>query len=163
MLAVREAGFKDIPEIVGLWTEFMALHDKIVLGRNKKLGPYIAKRKAASDNYRNFLQEKLKSKKGTVFLAEVDGKPAGFTLVFEKDEIPIFEIKKIGYVSDLFVKEEFRGLGISSKLRDKAINWFKKKGLKHMSIGLYNDNEFAHSVYKRWGFFDYKVEMRRQI
>ncbi len=163
MLEIREASLKDVPEIVRLWTEFMGHHDKLVLKENKKLKSFLVKRKNAADKYKEFLQEHFKLKKGTVFLAEVDDTIVGFTLVIVKDEIPIFEIKKIGYVSDLFVKEKFRKLGISSKLRDEAITWFKKKGLKHMSIGLYNDNKFARSVYKRWGFFDYKIEMRRQI
>ena len=84
-------------------------------------------------------------------------------MVFIKDNIPIFELKELGYFSDLYVKKQFRKLGISSKLRDEAIKWFKKKKMKYISIALYPDNKFAHSVYKKWGFMDYHIEMRREI
>jgi len=93
---------------------------------------------------------------GVVFIAEVDGKTAGFSLVFVKDEIPIFEIEKYGYISDLYVKEEFRGKGVSSNLKEAAVEWCKNKGLKHVSIAVYSDNKFAHDLYNQRGFFDYK-------
>lgn len=44
-IEVRKAKLKDIPEVIKLWKEFMTDHDKIVLARNKKLKPYLEKRK----------------------------------------------------------------------------------------------------------------------
>ena len=163
MILVRKATLRDIPLVISLWKEFVKEHDMMVTDRNKKLITYVHKKLNAADMWRVFIKKQLKSKKGTVFLAQVDGTAAGFILVLVKDEIPIFKIEKMGYVSDLFVKKEFRGLGISSKLCDRAMKWLGQKGLKHVSIGLYVDNEFAHSVYKKFGFFDYKLEMRRRI
>lgn len=52
---------------------------------------------------------------------------------------------------------------LSPRLKGKAIKWLKNKGLKHVSIIVYVDNKFAHSVYRKWGFFDFKMEMRRKI
>ncbi|MAG08015.1 hypothetical protein CMO89_00940 [Candidatus Woesearchaeota archaeon] len=163
MVLIRKANVKDISSIVKLWEEFMKDHDKIVLERNERLRLYTPRKKNAADNYRAFITEQLKSRKGAIFFAEVDDNIIGFTLVIIKDEIPVFKIEKIGYISDLFVKKEHRGKGISSQLMDKSIKWLKKNNMNHISIGLYVDNEFAHSVYKKKGFFDYKIEMRREI
>ncbi|MBI2581144.1 GNAT family N-acetyltransferase [Candidatus Woesearchaeota archaeon] len=163
MISVRKAALKDIPSIAGLWCEFMKEHDKIVLVRNKKLSRYTPRKKNAENNYRSFIKKQLKSGNGAIFLAEAEDTAAGYVFVIIKDEIPVFKLKKIGYISDLYVKKALRGMKISSKLKDEAMKWLKKKGLKHISIGLYVDNEFAHSVYKKWGFFDYKLEMRRKI
>lgn len=163
MILVRKAALRDIPSVVTIWNEFMKDHVNTVLKRNKKLSIYTPRKEKAENTYRAFIKKQLKSGKGAIFLAEADATIAGYILVLIKDEIPIFKLKKIGYISDLYVKREFRGLKISSKLKDEAISWLKRKGLKHVSIGLYIDNEFAHSVYKKWGFFDYKLEMRRKM
>ncbi|MFC1800586.1 GNAT family N-acetyltransferase [Nanoarchaeota archaeon] len=164
-MKIKKAILKDLPVIVKLWVEFMKDHDKIVLKRNKKLKPYTDKinMKSAGGKYRKFVRESIKSKKGAVFIAEVDGVAVGFTLVLIKDEISVFKIKKLGHVTDLFVKEEFRGRKISSGLMSEARKWLKSKGMKYMSIGLYFDNRNAHSVYKKWGFMDFKLEMRRKV
>ncbi len=163
MALIRKADIKDIPSVVGIWKEFMREHDKIVLKKNEKLRTYTPKKKNAADNYRAFITKQLKGGKGAIFIAEIGGKLAGFTLIIIKDEIPIFKIEKIGYISDLFVKKEHSGKGLGSKLMDESINWFKKNKLKHISVGLYADNENAHLFYKKKGFFDYKFEMRRGI
>lgn len=162
MITIRKATLEDIPQIVQLWTNFMENHDEIVLKRNKRLESYVIRKKTAPNNYGSFLREQLQST-GTAFIAEVDGAAVGFTLLVVKDEIPIYKIEKIGCISDLFVKEEFRGKGISSKIRDEALKWFKMQGISNISVLLYSDNPFVHSVYKKWGFFDYKIEMRREL
>ncbi len=163
MVLVRKANIKDIPLVVGIWKEFMREHDKIVLKKNQKLRTYTPKKKNAAHKYKAFITKQLKGGKGAIFIAEIDGKVAGFTLIIIKDEIPIFKIEKIGHISDLFVKKEHRGKGLGSKLIDESIKWFKKNKLKHVSVLLYADNEHAHLVYKKKGFFDYKIEMRRSI
>jgi len=58
MLTIREALLKDIPLVVELWAKFLKQHDEIVLGRNKRLKPYLIRKKNAAKNYRKFLQEK---------------------------------------------------------------------------------------------------------
>jgi len=163
MISIRKAGLKDISLIVNIWDEFMKNHDQIVLKKNKKIKPYNDRLKNSPANYKKFVQKNLKSGKGSVFIAEVDGKVAGYTLISIKDNIPIFKLKRFGYFSDLYVKEQFRKLKISSKLKDEAIKWFKQKRITYISIGLYSDNKFAHSVYKKWGFMDYHIDMRKKI
>lgn len=163
MVLIREATTKDIPAIVDMWEEFMQNHDETLIKENTQLKFYLSKNKNAAQNYKKFVQKHIKSKNGIVYMAEVNGKIAGFTLMFIKDEIPIFKIKKIGFGSDLYVKKEFRRMNISSKLTAQAIKWLKKKEIKCVSLTLYNDNKLAHSIYKKWGFFDYKIEMRKLI
>ena len=163
MILISKATAKDIPFIVEIWEEFMQEHDEILVKENPKLESYLTKNKDAPKNYKKFVQKHIKSKNGVVYMAEVDGTTVGYTLMFVKDEIPIFKIKKIGFGSDLYVKKGFRGMNVSSKLSAQSIKWLKKKGIKCVSLTLYNDNKLAHSIYKKWGFFDYKIEMRKLI
>lgn len=163
MVSIRKANPEDIDVIVDMWVEFMGNHDEIVLKENPELKSFIVRKENAPENYREFAQKHMKAEDGEVFIAEADGDIAGFALVFVKDEIPVFEIEKIGYISDLFVKEKFRGMKVGSKLMEESIKWLKEKGLEYVSIGMYPDNKLAHSFYEKWGFFDYHVDMRKKI
>jgi len=162
-MIIRKANLKDVTKIVDLWKKFIKYPDEIIIKNNKKVRPYFVKKKNAVTLFRKYIQKNILSKDAIIHIAEVDGKPVGYSLSFIKNTIPIFKMKKIGYISDLFVKKEFRGMGISTKLKDEAIKWFKKKGMKHASIMVYTDNKFAHSIYKKWGFFDFHLEMRKKI
>ncbi len=160
-MEIKEADSKDAPKIVDLWLEFMKEHDDIVLNKNPKLKKFTIKDKEMKRVYKKFLGANIRSKSGTAFIAKENNAIAGYTLVLLKDEIPIFKNKKIGYISDLYVKKGFRKQGISSKLKDKAVQWLTKKDVKFISLSVYSANNAAHSIYKKWGFIDYKIEMRK--
>ncbi len=154
---------KDADTIVELWKDFTKQHDTNIVKHNSKMKPYTLKKSNASKLFGKFLKTNLKSKNAIIHIAEVDGKPAGYNLCFIKDNIPVFKLEKTGHISDLFVKKEFRGRGISSMFKDKAMKWFKKKGLKYALIGVNSLNEHARSIYKKWGFVEYHLELRRKI
>ncbi|MBN2422992.1 GNAT family N-acetyltransferase [Candidatus Woesearchaeota archaeon] len=162
-MQIREAELKDVPAIVEIWKEFLKDHDSIILENNEKLKPHIIRRNNAPELYKDFITKHINSEEGAIFLAEKENIILGYTLVYIKENIPVFEIEKTGYFSDLYVKKEYRRQGISTKLKEKALEWFKKKGMEYASIALYPDNPLAHSIYKKWGFFDYHVEMRKRI
>ena len=92
-----------------------------------------------------------------------NGTIVGYNLVQIKSTIPIFKNKKVGHLADLYMQKEFRGQGLSTKLRDASMRWFKKNNVKSISINVYPDNPHAYKIYKKWGFFEYKIEMRKKI
>ncbi len=162
-MIIKEAKLGNVPEIVDLWIEFMKEHDKIILTKNPKLNECEIKESNMGESYRKFLESHIKSSDGVVFIAKENDEIVGYALIFIKGEIPIYKNKKIGCASDLYIKKNFRNKGISSKLRDKSFAWFKGKGINFVSAPIYPDNKFAHSLFKKWGFFDYKIEMRKKI
>lgn len=161
-MKIREARLRDIPVIMKLWKEFMTYHDDMVK-KDPRLKDQLLIRKNAADNFKGFLKKNIKSKDAMVYIAEVGREPAGYSLIYIKKNIPIYKLDKTGYLSDLFVRKRFRGLGLSSKFNNTAIKWFKKKGIKYLSIHVYSYNDKARFIYKKWGFFDFHVEMRRKI
>lgn len=162
-MMIREATVKDVPAIVMLWEEFMKEHDKTVIKNNPKIRPYLIKKRSASIIFEKFARKSILSKNSAVHVAEVNGTPVGYSLIRVKGTIPVFRLEKIGYICDLFVEKEFRNRKISSGLMNEAMRWFKKMGIKHVSLAVYKDNEFAHSIYKKWDFIDNQIEMRRKI
>lgn len=162
-MQIRKANISDIKTIVDVWEGFLNEHDGIVIARNPRLKEMNLRNNDARSMYEKFLLSNIESENGIVLIAEEDGQTAGYSLGLIKDEIPIFEIKQYGYISDLYVKKEFRGKGVSSKLKDEMISWFKSKGVEYASVGFYADNRGAHEIYEKWGFFDYKIEARKKI
>lgn len=162
-MLVRKARLKDIPIILKMWKEFIKDHDCILIKKNPKLESHLTKTKNAKNKFRYFIQKNIRSRNGVVFIAEVEEKPVGYSLNYIKKNIPIFKLEKIGHMSDLFVKKEYRGMKISSKFKEEAMRWFKEKGVKYISIKVFQDNKHAHSIYDKWRFFDYKMEMRKNI
>jgi GNAT superfamily N-acetyltransferase len=162
-MIIRKATLKDVSKIVNMWKDFMKYHDEVVVKKNPKTKPHLVKKKDAAKRFRKYIKTKIRSRNATIHIAEIDEKAVGYSLVYIESTVPIFKVDKIGRIGDLYVKKEFRGRGISSRFKEEAVKWFKKKGMKYMSIQVYTDNKFAHSIYKHWGFFDYHLEMRRKI
>ena len=162
-MRIRKAALKDLNGIVKVWEDFIRDHDKIVLSKNNKLKQHILRRKDASEIFRKFAKKNITSKEGEIFIAEDGGNLVGYILLLIKENIPVFKIKRIGYISDLYLKKEYRGIRISSKLKDEAIKWFRKKGIRYISIAVNANNLSAHSIYDKWGFFDYQIELRKRV
>ena len=159
-MIIRKAKLVDVAEIVKMWKEFINYHDHLLTGDNKH---FFTRKKNAPDIFKKFIQKNIRSKNAMVYIAEINGKIAGYSLAIIRKNIPIHKIKKAGEIVDLFVKKEFRGLGISSKFKDEIIKWFKKKGIEEISLKVYPNNKPAYPIYKKWGFIDYQIEMRKKI
>lgn len=159
---IRRADLKDLDLLVKMWKEFME-YDRDIVKKNPKIRPHRRKKENAHLIFRKFITEKMTSSDAIVYIAEVDGKPAGYNLTFIEDNVPIFSIEKLGCVGDIFIREKFRGKGVASAFRKRAFAWLKKKGIKHATISLMAVNDRAHEIYRKWGFFDYRINMRRKI
>jgi GNAT superfamily N-acetyltransferase len=162
-MIIKKANSNNIKEIVQLWLDFMNEHDQAIFKNDPRLRAFEAKRKDMGEKYEAFIKSYIGSKNGVVFLASENHSIAGYALVFIKDEIPIYKCKQVGYISDLYVKDGFRSQGLSTKLKNQAIAWLKRKKITCVAVPLYPANKTAHSIYEKWGFFDYKVEMRMKI
>jgi GNAT superfamily N-acetyltransferase len=163
MIKIRKARLKDTDEILDLWKDFMSEHDNVVIKRNSMLKPYTIKKSDAKNNFRSFIKRNIRSRNGIVFVAE-DGKEIiGYLLCTIKKNIPIFKLERIGYMNDLYVKKKYRGTKISTGFKNKAMQWFREKGMKHASIMVSPENKKAHGIYKNWGFHDYHIELRKKI
>jgi GNAT superfamily N-acetyltransferase len=162
-MIIRKAKLKDAPAVLELWKEFMGYQAEMLAEKDYRMKPHLEKKKNAPEIFFKYLNKCLKSKDYLVNVAEDKGKLVGYNLLGIKNNVPIFRIEKTGHFHDLFVKKEYRGKKISSMLKEEAVKWFKKKGVKYLSIDVYSGNEHAHNIYKKWGFFDYHIGMRKRI
>ena len=102
------------------------------------------------DRARKFLEERLANGDSTVFIAFNNGMPAGFTQLY-----PIFTsvgMTKAWLLNDLFVHEDHRGLGIASKLLEKAKELGRLTGSKWLMLQTGFDNTNAQALYQKNGW-----------
>jgi len=119
-------------------------------------------KKDAKHIFENIIKKNIKSKNAVVLVAEINSRLAGYAMAHIDQDNPIFE-EEIGYGTDLFVNKDYRGKGTGDKLKNELIRWLKGKKIKYLSIGMFKDNESAYKLYKKWGFFDYHLEMRKRL
>jgi ribosomal protein S18 acetylase RimI-like enzyme len=163
MISVRKAKLKDINKIIDFEKELLnSAFDIINEFKPDNLIDFNLK-----DDYEKILIDYIKgrifSKSDAIFIAEKDGKPVGHMIISKKKNYPIFKMENYGRINTVFIKKEFRGLNISSKLKKEAINWFNKKGINRISLNVLPDNLTAIKAYKKWGLSLSLLEMRMTI
>ena len=102
-----------------------------------------------SEKSKNFIIEEFEDyiNKGCIVVAIVDFKIIGYLAgIIEED---LYE--RFGHIGEVFVSKEFRNKGISTKLKDKFIEFLKSKKINLCRIDVNPDN-IAQEAYKKWGF-----------
>lgn len=161
MIKIRKASVKDILVIFNLWKNLVKEHNEMILQKSPELKPLLATKKNVADIYKKDAKKALTSKKGAIFIAETGRKPVGYIeLTINKRS---YSIMDSGIICDIFVKKEFRKLGVSSRLKEEAINWFKLKKIKYIWLNVQIYNEHAYSVYRKWGFSDSDRRMMKKL
>ena len=127
---VRPATEADLPALRALYAEFFAEYPP---------PPY-----RAIELEQELAEVEEIARKEIALLAEEDGKPIGFTLARSREGT--------GYISDLFVREEARRLGVAKALLAGAIEALRAQGLSHVTVKVDEKNAPARAVYDRLGF-----------
>jgi GNAT superfamily N-acetyltransferase len=145
-LQTRRATPKDISQLVSLYMEYQNEEKKLA---DIDGGRWMINKKGISIDIRDYIlgQNKL-------LMVVVNGdKIVGFILGnFKRNRN--YTIKNYGMIDELYIVPEMRGKGLSSKLKDGFIKWFKEKKSGKGAIGLYvmPRNKVAQRAYEKWGF-----------
>ncbi len=80
----------------------------------------------------------------------VENKPIGLLqIVYEKPK----KLKHVAWISQFYLKRDYRGKGIGKKLLEEAINIIKNnKKTKVLRVGVYESQQSAIRLYKKLGF-----------
>ncbi len=109
------------------------------------------------------LEQELADPNTLTLIAEDSGSPIGYIRVSAEDAPQYVAPKKIGMVYDLFVDEAHRREGVGEKLFNEALEWLRAKNIKHIELSVDARNADAMAVWKKFGFFEYKVRMRKDL
>ena len=93
-----------------------------------------------------YIKERISNKESTIFLCYCDKEPAGFVQLYETFDSLNINKKLVLY--DLYVKKEFRQIGIGKSLMDIAKKFGHKKKIKLIELSTAITNKKARSLYK---------------
>ena len=102
------------------------------------------------DGARSFLSQRQRQNESVIFLALLDGQPAGFTQLY-----PMFSSVSMGttwVLNDLFVAEFARRNGIGTLLLETAAEFGRETGALRMELQTEITNTAAQKVYERHGW-----------
>ena len=163
MITVRKARIRDVETIVTMEDELFHSQIDILARRSPHNRDDLLLNENAIEHTRKFVKRMVRSRNGLVLVAEMDGKTAGYLLVIIKKNIPIFRLERLAEITDLYVREEFRGNGISTRLKDEAFRWLKSKEITRVVLNVFPGNDIAGSIYEKWGFSTFICEIRMSI
>jgi ribosomal protein S18 acetylase RimI-like enzyme len=74
-----------------------------------------------------------------------------------------FTHKEIGWISDVYVKKEFRNQGVARVLLEQSLVEFKHLGYEDVRLNVFTFNEKAIRLYEKLGFKDVNKFMRIEL
>ncbi|MHC4608015.1 MAG: GNAT family N-acetyltransferase [Planctomycetota bacterium] len=155
-MVVRPAASPDVPRIVALWREMWDLHAKLDPPR------YVAT-PAAEQVIDGWVRDSVREDRSVVLVAEDGGEIAGYLLGMILENPPVVPHQFFGYVSELAVAERKRGAGVGRALLAAAEEWFRAQGLSLVELSVSERNEDAVRFWKREGFSDYLLRLRKEL
>jgi ribosomal protein S18 acetylase RimI-like enzyme len=145
-MIIRKATKKDLSILLKQYIEYQKEEEKLAktMAGRQKLDP-----KVIIKDLQSFLLNKNK----ILLVAIEEEKIIGF-LVGRFIKALNQKISNIGSIDELYVIPRNRGQGVSSKLKDEFISWFKNKKKGRGTISLYSmpKNKNAQKAYEKWGF-----------
>ncbi|MEQ8666995.1 MAG: GNAT family N-acetyltransferase [Rhodospirillales bacterium] len=153
-IVIRDARPADRPIVVAFMAELQAFERTLCANR--------ADAASMAAGHTEYLFAEIAAKDGFCLIAEDAGAPAGF-LIGMSDAPPDGDLhiredmRRIGYVTDVFVSPENRGRGLARALLAEAEARFRARGLPVMEICFLAGNDGARKSYEAFGFAPYEV------
>jgi ribosomal protein S18 acetylase RimI-like enzyme len=153
-MILRRATIKDFDRLKKIKADFYLWE----CGMDKRIRPEWAEKQLQSRLARNL---KHHTKSVAFFIAEERGEIIGYSGGEIEKALGFVKSKRLGHMFNLYVKPEYRKKGIGKKLIKEVLAWFKKNKVKELKILVYPHNKPAHEIYKKLGFKDYIIELRK--
>ncbi len=148
---IRFAKTKDIPGMIDLLQQVGEVHHQI--------RPDLFRSGAQKYNVSD-LEELLKDPDRPIFIAEIDGKVAGyaFCILQITEGNPVLRDRKVVYIDDLCVDESRRGQGIAKTLYGRVLSFARELGCDAVTLNVWCGNS-AEKFYRAMGMQPQKIGM----
>lgn len=102
---------------------------------------------------------------GTILVAEADGVVAGFVTILARVAFESLDDPPGHYalVSDLVVRERFRGRGLGTELLREAERYAVAADAREIRVGVLSENRAAAQLYRRAGFRPYLETLTKRL
>ncbi len=149
-LVIRPIRAEDVLAFRDLRLDAFKRHPDIFYGVD-----YVEQQAKPPSHWQEQVQSGLDGRIGKIFVAEAGEALVG-TLALERDDTPQF--RHNGRIWHVYVRAEWRGLGLVDALLDACVAWAQREGIRMLRLGVAATNSTAIRCYARHGFAVYGVE-----
>jgi GNAT superfamily N-acetyltransferase len=103
--------------------------------------------------------------KGTIFVADMDGRVVGFATLlsqFSSGELDDGDLE-FALLSDIVVREECRGQGVGRQLLESAEEQARKDGARWLRVSVLAKNRLARQLYESIGFSELYIDFEKAL
>ena len=163
-MQIRPATPDDVPAVLPMVRRIAAFHEQLDPAK-------YGMRDDPGKKYDRWLRDRANDPRSVFLVADVgpddQSSPgrrlAGFLIATVTDEIPIYRVKEIGFIHDLWVEERYRHEGIARQMTMLAIQRFREIGVPQVRLDTAADNEAARELFRKCGFRASAVEMLLEL
>ncbi len=155
-MMIRKAKKGDIPVLVRFMMDLQRVeHD-------------FSKRVRCDKKTKDFFEKKLLSRRINnpdylFYIAFEKNKPIGIISGWKEYISHVYKNEFVGCIPQLIVYPEYRGVGVGKRLVETVISEFLKMGIKEVKIEVYFKNSEGKRFWRKLGFEDLYIQMRKDI
>ena len=142
---VRKGRVKDAETVTRLWKE---LHKQHVEYFPEDFGLT----RGAYAMHLNWWKTCVRSRTKCAFVVEHDGKIIGYLQGGIRKRPPVLKIGEEADVWDVYVDDDFRGIGVGAALMEEFFQWAREKKVNMVTLQVSPPNRKGVDFYKRLGF-----------
>ncbi len=158
-MVIRRAEARDLPELGRLGASLMRTH--YAFDAKRFLSP--GDGDDAERGYASFLGSQLNDPEAVVLVAQRGATILGYAYA-AIEPLSWKELRdESGFLHDLLVTDNARGMGIGKQLLDAAIAWLREQGMPRVVLGTAAQNEGARHLFERRGFRATMIEMTLEL
>lgn len=151
-VVVREATVADVRAILPMVRAICAMHEKLDPSRYAMLPGVVSM-------YETWLPRRIADPKSVVLVGESGSRVVAFLVAEVESNIPIYRLKRFGFVHDVWVEPAARGAGIARALALRAVERFRAMGVKQIRLETAADNPGARALFTSCGFRTATIDM----
>ena len=156
MIKVRRARPADIPLIARGQKELNRYHRRYEAG-------FYAPAPAASKEFEAYLAERLGDPDFLALAAEDGPAIAGYALAWVERRPPLYNKRRVGYLSHIYIDEAHRRSGLGTRLYARVEAWFRTKKVDFIQTRAHVRNRSALKTFRRWGLKDLSLTLSKEI
>jgi ribosomal protein S18 acetylase RimI-like enzyme len=153
---IRTAHPSDVAAVVPMVSKICALHEQWDPAKYGFL-PH------PEERYRRWLTQRADDRRSVFLVAQREDRIAAFLIATVEAEIPIYRVKKFGFIHDLWVEEPYRHEGIGRQMVMLAVEKFKALGVSQIRLDTAAVNDPARKLFASCGFRVSTIEMLMEL
>jgi ribosomal protein S18 acetylase RimI-like enzyme len=151
-MEIRPASVDDVPGVLPMVAKVCAFHQGLDPQKYSFL-PH------PEERYRGWLGDRAEDERSVFLVAEREGRLVAFLVGTVENEIPIYRVKRYGFIHDVWVEPEYRNEGIARQLVMLAVEGFRAMGVEQVRLDTAAQNGVARKLFEGCGFRPSVVEM----